>query len=283
MSYDDPNAVVSTDWLARHVARAPVRVLDASFYLPEHGRDAIAEFKQARVPGSRFFDIDEVCDRSNPLPHMMPGAAQFAEQVSALGIANDDQVVVYDGMGLMSAARVWWMFRAFGHDKVAVLDGGFPRWRAEKRPVERGWPTVAPRSFTAKLNPVMVRSLDDIRANLDSRREQVVDARAAGRFDGAVPEPRPGLRSGHIPASRNLPYYRLLDDETRCLRDPAQLRALFESAGIDLARPVVTTCGSGVSAAVLSLGLYLLGHAKNALYDGSWTEWGGHSETAVET
>ena len=266
MSYDVPNAVVSTDWLARHAASPHVRVLDASFYLPEHGRDAIAEFKQAHVPGTRFFDINEVCDRSNPLPHMMPSAAQFAEQVSALGVGDDDQVVVYDGMGLMSAARAWWMFRAFGHDKVAVLDGGFPKWRAEKRPVKRGWPTVEPRSFTATLNPAMVRSLDDLHANLDSQREQVVDARAAGRFDGTVPEPRPGLKSGHIPASRNLPYDRLLDDETKCVRDEAHLRALFESAGVEVARPVVTTCGSGVSAAILSLGLYLLGHENNALF-----------------
>lgn len=283
MSYVNGDALVETDWLADRLGSPEVRVLDASYYLPNEGRDTKAEFLAGHIPGAVFFDIDVVADVGNPLPHMLPGADQFARQVGALGIANHHQVVVYDTAGLFSAARAWWMFRVFGHDRVAVLSGGMPKWLAEGRAVEGGDTTPAPAEFTAHYRPAMVRSLEDVRANLAGGAAQVLDARGAGRFDGTEPELRPGLRSGHIPGSRNLPYPELVDPATKAVLGRAGLGERFAAAGIDLGRPVVTTCGSGVTACVLALGLHLLGHEDVAVYDGSWTEWGGREDTPVET
>ena len=283
MPYVNDDALVETDWLAKHLGTPEVRVLDASYYLPNEGRDTKAEFAASRIPGAAFFDIDAIADADNPLPHMLPSAEQFARQVGALGIGSDDHVVVYDTAGLFSAARAWWMFRVFGHDRVAVLSGGMPKWLAEGRPTEGGDTAPAAAEFTARFRPGMVRSIEDMRANLESAAAQVLDARGAGRFAGTEPELRAGLRSGHIPGSRNLPYPKLADSTSKVVLDPAALGERFASAGIDLGRPVITTCGSGVTACALALGLHLLGHGEVAVYDGSWTEWGGRDDTPVET
>jgi thiosulfate/3-mercaptopyruvate sulfurtransferase len=276
------NTLVPTDWLTAHLRDPDLRVLDGSWHMPGLRRDARAEFAAAHVPGAVFFDIDAIADRSTSLPHMLPSAIEFENAVGALGIGSDDRVVVYDTRGVVSAARVWWTFRAFGHDAVAVLDGGLPRWRAEGRPLESGPRAPAPRSFAAKLRPDLVRGLDHMRGNVRTRREQVVDARSPGRFVGAEPEPRPGLRSGHIPGSLNLPYDQLYRTDGTLLSID-ELRRRFETAGVDLGAPVVTTCGSGVTASVLALGLHVLGHRQVAVYDGSWSEWGGRADTPVET
>ena len=246
-------------------------------------RDAKAEFAAGHIPGAVFFDIDEIADTDNPLPHMLPSPEKFAARVRKLGLGDGSRIVVYDGAGLFSAARVWWMFRVLGHDDVAVLDGGLPKWRAEGRPVEAFPPNPGERHFTARVNTLLVRELDQIKSNLTSRREQVLDARPAGRFAGTDPEPRPGLRSGHIPGSHNLPFNRLVDPKTGTVLPADALRRQFVEAGIDLARPIVTTCGSGVSASALALGLYLLGRDDVAVYDGSWSEWGGRPDTPIET
>jgi thiosulfate/3-mercaptopyruvate sulfurtransferase len=280
-----PHALVTTAWLAERLADPAVRILDGSWYLPQENRDAKAEFAAARIPGARFFDIDAVADKSTTLPHMLPAPESFAAAVTALGIANSHTVVCYDGHGLFSAARVWWEFRTFGHDQVVVLDGGFRKWRAENRPVETA-PFAAPRPaappFVATLDRRWVRSIEDVRANLASRREQFVDARAAARFSAEVPEPRPGIRAGHVPGSYNLPYAQLVDPATGTLIAPAAIERAFKAAGVDLTRPIVTSCGSGIVATVLTLGLHLLGHRDNAVYDGSWTEWGGRADTPID-
>ena len=273
--------LVTTEWLAANLGRRNLRVVDGSWHLPHLQRDARAEFAKAHIPGSVFFDIDEIADTSTPLPHMLPSARKFAECVGALGCGNADRIVVYDTRGVVSAARVWWTFRAFGHAQVGVLDGGFPRWRAEGRPVDAGEPTPRPRRYTARLHRSLVRDLAQMRANLTHRREQVLDARSPGRFVGTEPEPRPGLRAGHIPDSLNLPYDRLYRRDGTLL-GPDELRRVVEAAGVDLDRPVVATCGSGVTASVLALGLHLLGRQQVAVYDGSWTEWGGRHDTPVE-
>jgi thiosulfate/3-mercaptopyruvate sulfurtransferase len=275
-------SLVSTDWLAAHLGDPDLRVVDATWYLPHLKRDARAEFVQAHVPGAVFFDIDAIADRKTTLPHMLPSTEEFARAMGALGIGDDDRVVVYGGRTFIASARGWWTFRVFGHDNVAVLDGGLPKWRAEGRPLESGMPAPAPRRFTARFRPELVRDLDRMRANLGGRREQVLDARSPGRFVGAEPEPRPGVRGGHMPGSLNLPYERLCREDGTLL-DAAALRGAFEKAGLDLARPVVTACGSGVSAAVLALGLHVLDRRDVPVYDGSWTEWGGRGDTPVET
>ncbi len=277
------DALVSTEWLAAHLQAPDVRIVDASWYLPTEERDARAEHAEQHIPGAVFFDIDEIADDGSPLPHMLPSPEKFAARVRRLGLGDGNRIVVYDGAGLFSAARVWWMFRVFGHDDVAVLDGGLPKWLAEGRPVESLPPMPRERHFTARLNTLMVRDLDQVRRNLDSGREQVLDARSAGRFAGTAPEPRADLRSGHIPGSLSLPYDRLIDPERGTLLPADELRARFEAAGVDLSRPVITTCGSGVTACILALGLHLLGHRDVAVYDGSWAEWGGRDDTPVDT
>ncbi len=277
-----PGPLVSTDWLAQHRDDPGVRIADGSYFLPHLKRDAGAEFLAKHIPGAVRFDIDDIKDPDDPLPHMLPSADIFAAKVGALGISNDHAVVAYDALGLMSAARVWWMFRAFGHDNVAVLDGGLPKWVKEGRPVATGAATPRPTRFTARFRPELVRDRVAVAADLASKREQVLDARSRGRFAGTEPELRAGLRGGHMPGALNLPFTDLLGPDGTML-PPDRIAALFQAAAVDPARPVVTSCGSGVTACVLALGLHLIGNKNAAVYDGSWTEWGGRSDTAVTT
>ena len=274
-------ALVSAEWLAQHLGDPDVRVVDGTWHMPQLKRDARAEFVQAHIPGAVFFDIDHIADRTTTLPHMLPTAEAFAEAVGALGIGSDDRVIVYDVRGVISAARVWWTFRAFGHDRVAVLDGGLRAWTAAGGALEAGAPSPPRRQFRATPRPELVRDLDAMRRNLTTRDEQVVDARSRGRFQGTEPEPRAGLRGGHIPGSVNLPYESLYRADGT-LKPPEALRSAFVVAGVDLGKPITTTCGSGVTASVLALALHLAGHSRVAVYDGSWTEWGGRDDTAVD-
>jgi thiosulfate/3-mercaptopyruvate sulfurtransferase len=283
MPYAHPEALVGTDWLASHLDDPHVRVVDCSFKLPGIAPTAREDYQRGHIPGAVFFDIDDVCAPGTSLPHMVPSAELFARKLGALGIGDDDRVVVYDSNGLSSAGRAWWMLRLFGHDDVALLDGGLPKWKAEGRPLDATIPNPAPRSFTAGFDPALVRDKAALLGNLATRREQVVDARAASRFDGSAAEVRPGLRSGHIPGSRSLPYERLTDPATHQLRSPGELTRLFEQSGVALDRPVVTSCGSGVTACALAFALHLIGHPGAAVYDGSWSEWGLPGDTPVET
>lgn len=270
---DDPRTLVSTGWLARHLRDPDLRVLDASWYLPSQGRNARAEYDAAHIPGARFFDLDEISDHRSDLPHMAPPPEKFISRMRALGVGDGHQVVVYDGAGLFSAARVWWTFRLMGKTDVAVLDGGFPKWQAEGRDVEDIPPVVRDRHITVSRQHNLVRDVTQVARAAKLGLAQVIDARAADRFRGDAPEPRPGLRAGHIPGSLNLPFAEVLNPDGTMKRGDA-LRAAFAAAGVDLARPVITSCGSGVTAAVLNLALEVLGHRDHALYDGSWAEWG---------
>ena len=281
MPYANPDSLVSTEWLAQRLDAPDLRIVDGTWYLPSQGKNGRTEYEAQHIPGAVFFDIDEIADTDSDLPHMLPSPEKFSARVRKLGLGDGNRIVVYDQLGMMSAARVWWTFRVFGHDWVAVLDGGFPRWRAEGRPVASGEAAPRPRRFTARLRRRLVRDLVSVRGNLKTRREQVLDARSRGRFTGTEPEPRAGLRSGHIPGSLNLPYEQLYQADGTLLGADA-LRRQFEAAGLDLGKPIVTSCGSGVTASVLALGLAVLGRADVAVYDGSWTEWGGRADTPVE-
>lgn len=275
--------LVSTEWLAAHLGDASVKVVDATFKLPGVLPLPKDDYLAAHLPGAVFFDVDAVSDHANPLPHMFPSAEQFGRDVGNLGIGNADTVVVYDAGGWVAAPRVWWMFLSYGHRDVRILDGGLKKWRAEGRKVGSGEVTPKPASFKASYDRTRVRSIEQMIANVESRAEQVIDARSAERFEGRAPEPRPGIRSGHIPGSRNLPYNLLFDAATGEMKPLDALRNAFSGAGVKLDAPIVTSCGSGVSAGVLTLALYRLGIADTALYDGSWSEWGQASGPPVAT
>ncbi|EKD61853.1 MAG: hypothetical protein ACD_54C00066G0001 [uncultured bacterium] len=278
---DDPKTLVSTDWLAAHLKDPDLRVIDASWYLPDAGRDAKAEYAAAHIPGARFFDIDEITDQRSNLPHMAPPPEKFISRLRAMGIGDGHQVVIYDGAGLFSAARVWWTFRLMGKTDVAVLDGGLPKWRAEGREIEDMPPILRDRHMTVSRQNHLVKDVTQVAHAAKLGEAEILDARPAARFKGEAPEPRPGLRGGHIPGSKNIPFSTLLNADGT-MKSPDALRASFEAAGVTLSKPVITTCGSGVTAAVLSLALERIGHRNHALYDGSWAEWGMYDDLAVE-
>jgi len=278
---DDPKTLVSTDWLAAHMKDPDLRLIDASWYLPDAGRDAKAEYAAAHIPGARFFDIDEITDHRSALPHMAPPPEKFISRLRAMGIGDGHQVVIYDGAGLFSAARVWWTFRLMGKTDVAVLDGGLPKWRAEGREIEDMPPVVRDRHMTVSRQNHLVKDVTQVAHAAKLGEAEIIDARGAPRFRGEVPEPRPGLRSGHIPGAKNVPYSTLLNADGT-MKSPNALRATFEAAGVNLAKPAITSCGSGVTAAILSLALERIGHRNHALYDGSWAEWGMYDDLAVE-
>jgi thiosulfate/3-mercaptopyruvate sulfurtransferase len=265
--------LVTTDWLAAHLGEPGLVVLDGSWHMPDAGRDPKAEYAQGHIPDAVFFDIDQVSDHTSRLPHMLPAPADFATAVRRLGVEPDSTVVVYDSVGVFSAPRVWWSFRAMGHANVFVLDGGLKKWLAEGHPVESGWREAAHGEFKAHLRPELVQDLAGVRQLLESGSAQVVDARSAARFRGEAPEPRYGVREGHMPGALNAPWAGIVADDGT-LRPPQALKAAFDAAGVDLARPIVTTCGSGISAAILALALAVLGHEDAPVYDGSWSEWG---------
>jgi thiosulfate/3-mercaptopyruvate sulfurtransferase len=278
---DEP--LVSTDWLAANRDDPHVRIIDASFAMPGTVPRPIDEYAKKHIPGAAFFDVDAVADRTSSLPHMYPAAEQFARDVSALGISDDDLVVAYDSGSWLGAARAWWMFLSFGHANAKVLDGGLKKWIRESRPTETGILRPTSGHLSSSLDSAYVRDKQHVLENVASRAEQVVDARARDRFEGSVAEPWPGRRSGHVPGSRNVPYADLIDTATGTMRSTSELRRAFDAAGVDLKRPIVTMCGSGVSAAVLTLALYRLGVRGSALYDGSWAEWGLPDGPAIAT
>jgi len=282
MSASDPRTLVSTDWLADHLRDPDLRVLDASWHMPGSGRNAAAEYEQAHIPGARFFDIDDISDHRSELPHMAPPVEKFMSRLRKMGVGDGHQVVVYDSTGVFSAPRVWWLFRLMGKLDVAVLDGGLPKWLAEGRETEDLPPIVRDRHMTVQRQAQLVKDVTQVAAAAKLGDYEIIDARAPERYRGEVPEPRPGLRSGHIPGSKNV-FFKTLLNEDGTMKAPEALRAVFETAGVDLSKPAITSCGSGVTAAILSLALERMGKTDHALYDGSWAEWGMYGDLKVAT
>jgi thiosulfate/3-mercaptopyruvate sulfurtransferase len=282
MAEDDPGILVSTAWLAAHLKDPDLRILDATWFLPGTERDARAEYESVHIPGARFFDIDEISDHRSELPHMVPTTEKFMSRLRAMGVGDGHQVVVYDAHGLFSAARVWWLFRLMGQRNIAVLDGGLPKWLAEGRPTDDLPPIPRDRHMTVRRQNQMVKDVTQVAAASKLGDHTILDARSAARFAGEAPEPREGLRRGHIPGSRNVPYTELLNADGT-MKDVAGLRAVFDAAGADLSKPVITTCGSGTTAAIINLALERIGVTDHALYDGSWTEWGAFPTVPVAT
>lgn len=282
MSNDDPKTLVSTEWLAAHLKDPDLRILDASWYLANADRDAKAEYKAAHIPGARFFDIEDVSDHRSELPHMVPSVEKFMSRMRAMGVGDGHQIVVYDGMGLFSAARVWWLFRLMGKTDIAVLDGGFPKWQAEGHPVEDLPPVVRDRHMTVTRQNQMVKDVTQVAAASKLGDYEIVDARAPERFRGDAPEPREGLRAGHIPNSRNV-FFRDLLNADGTIKTPDALTQIFEDAGVDLAKPAILSCGSGVTASVLALAMERMGKTDHAVYDGSWSEWGTFDDLPIAT
>ena len=277
------NDLVTTQWLEEHLGSPDIAVIDASWHLPASGRNAKAEFAAARIPGSQFFDIDELSDTNASLPHMLPSPEKFSSRMRKMGIGDGKKVIAYDGSGLFSAARAWWMFKVFGHEDVAVLDGGFPKWQAEGRPVdEDAAHKPQERHFTSRFQSLLLRDKADVAEALKQETAQIADARSPARFRGEEAEPRAHVRAGHMPGARNVHYASLLKPDGT-LKSPEAIAATFAAAGIDPAKPVITSCGSGVTAAILTLALTQIGARNHALYDGSWTEWGGDPDSAVVT
>jgi len=274
--------VVSFDWLAARLAEPGLKIVDASWYLPAQNRNAAEEFAAARIPGAVFFDQDRIVDPDSSLPHTLPSPEDFAKATGELGLSESDTIIVYDGPGMFTAPRVWWMLRSYGAANAYVLDGGFDVWKAQGRPVETGAAKAPePATFTPNFNGDAVASFADMGAVVTDQSSQIADARGPGRFSGAEPEPRAGMRSGHMPGARNVPFG-LLSDSGK-LKSMSELRKVLESSGLDLTKPVITTCGSGVTAAVITLALHSVGHRDNRLYDGSWSEWGGRDDTPIST
>lgn len=282
MAQDDPKTLVSTDWLAAHMKDPDLRILDGTYFMPGTDRDARAEYAETHIPGARFFDIDEISDQRSELPHMAPPVEKFMSRMRAMGVGDGHQVVVYDAHGLFSAARVWWLFKLMGQNDVAVLDGGLPKWVAEGRETEDMEPIIRDRHMTVRRQAHMVKDVTQVSAASKLGDYEILDARSPGRFSGEEKEPREGLRSGHVPGSKNV-YYRDLLNEDGTMKDPDGLRAVLDAAGVDMARPVITTCGSGVTAAIINLALERVGKTDHALYDGSWTEWGAFGTVPVAT
>jgi thiosulfate/3-mercaptopyruvate sulfurtransferase len=282
MAQDDPKTLVSTDWLAAHMKDPDLRILDGTMFLPGTGRDARAEYAETHIPGARFFDIDEISDNRSDLPHMAPPVEKFMSRLRAMGVGDGHQVVVYDTHGLFSAARVWWLFRLMGQSDIAVLDGGLPKWIAEGRETEDMEPIIRDRHMTVRRQAHMVKDVTQVSSASKLGDYEILDARSPGRFRGEEPEPREGLRSGHVPGSKNVHYRELMKDDGT-MKDADGLRAVLEKAGVDLSRPVITTCGSGVTAAIINLALERIGKTDHALYDGSWAEWGAFGTVPVAT
>ena len=282
MAMDDPKTLVSTDWLAAHFKDPDLRILDGTMFMASEGRSGRAEYDAAHIPGARFFDIDDISDARSELPHMAPPVEKFMSKLRAMGVGDGHQVVVYDAKGLFSAARVWWLFRLMGQDNIAVLDGGFPKWQAEGRAVEDMPPIIRDRHMTVRRQNQMVKDVTQVAAAAKLGDYEILDARSAARFRGEAPEPRAGLRAGHIPGSKSVPYTDLLNADLT-MKDPDALRAVFAAAGVDMTKPVITSCGSGVTAAIINLALERIGKTDHALYDGSWTEWGAFPTLPVAT